>query len=82
MDTTQHIERPDPADLNRLHDAARQRAVALRGEAIDDFWRGVHSTLWAQLSGARRAASRLSHRVQHHQALRDAAARHVPARHA
>lgn len=58
------------ADLNRLHDEARQRAVSLRGEAIDEFWRGVNATLWAQLTSARRAATRLSQRLQHHQQLR------------
>jgi len=58
------------ADLNRLHDAARRRAVTLRGEAIDEFWRGVNAALWGQLSSARRAATRLSQRLQHHQRLR------------
>jgi hypothetical protein len=58
------------AALNRLHDEARQRAVTLRDEAIDEFWRGVNATLWAQLSSARRAAVRLAQRRQHHQQLR------------
>jgi len=56
--------------LNRLHDRARQAAPQLRDEAIDDFWRGANAALWSQLSGARRAATRLSHRLQRHQQLR------------
>jgi hypothetical protein len=63
------------AELNRLHDQARHRAVALRIEAIDDFWRGANAVLWAQLSSARRAATRLSQRLQHHQQLRSATSR-------
>jgi len=58
------------ADLNRLHDEARRRAVSLRDEAIDEVWRGVNATLWAQLSSARRAATRLSQRLQQHRRLR------------
>lgn len=58
------------ADLNRLHDEARRRAITLRDEAIDEFWCGVNATLWAQLSSARRAATRLSQRLQHHRQLR------------
>ena len=58
------------ADLNRLHDEARCRAVMLRDEAIDKFWCGINATLWAQLSNARRAATRLSRRLQHHRQLR------------
>ena len=61
------------AELNRLHDDARQHAVALRAEAIDDFWRGANAVLWAQLSSARRAALRLTQRLQHHQPLRGTA---------
>jgi len=56
--------------LNRLHDEARQPARQLRDEAIDEFWRGANAALWSQLSSARRAATRLSHRLQHHKALR------------
>ncbi len=56
--------------LNRLHDQARQAAPQLRGEAIDEFWRGANAALWSQLSNARRAATRLSHRLQHHKTLR------------
>jgi len=56
--------------LNRLHDDARQRAHSLRDEAIDEFWRGANAALWGSLSSARRAAARLSHRLQRHQQLR------------
>jgi hypothetical protein len=56
--------------LNRLHDDARQLARTLRDEAIDDFWRGANAALWGRLSTARRAAARLSHRLQRHQQLR------------
>ena len=58
------------AELNRLHDEARHRAATLRDEALDEFWRGVNATLWAQLSSARRAATRLSQRLQQHRRLR------------
>ena len=58
------------AELNRLHDQARCRAGTLRDEAIDEFWRGVNAALWGQLSSARRAATRLSQRLQRHRQLR------------
>jgi hypothetical protein len=61
--------------LNRLHDEARRRADQLRDEAIDDFWRGANATLSAQVSAARRAATRLSQRLQHHRQLRGATTR-------
>lgn len=61
-------------DLNRLHDEARERAQALRAEAIDDFWRGANALLWSQLSNAQRSAGRLSHRLQRHRQLRQAQA--------
>jgi hypothetical protein len=52
------------AELNRRHEQARRRASELRDEAIDEFWRGVNTALWAQLSSAQRAATRLSQRLQ------------------
>jgi hypothetical protein len=58
------------ADLNRRHEQARQRAIELRDQAIDEFWQGVNSALWAQLSSAQRAATRLSQRLQRHRQLR------------
>ena len=61
-------------ELNHLHDEALRRAHDLRDDAIDDFWRGANAVLWAQLSSARRAAARLSQRLQHHRQLRQAPA--------
>ena len=58
------------AELNRLHDRALADARIERDAAIDDFWRGVNAALWAQLSGAQRAASRLAQRLQQHQRQR------------
>jgi len=54
---------PDP---NRLHDLALRRAQELRREAIDDFWRGADAAWAATLSGARRSAERLAHRLVRH----------------
>lgn len=73
MKSRDHIAGIDAAELLRLHDAARQRAVALREEAIDEFWRGANGVLWAQLSSARRAAVRLAQRLQRHRQLRGSA---------
>jgi len=73
MNPQHRIAHLSAAQLNRLHDQARQEAVTLRSEAIDDFWRGANAVLWAQLSSARRAATRLSQRLQHHQQLRGTA---------
>jgi hypothetical protein len=42
----------------------------LRGEAIDDFWRGANSLLHRGLTRAQRATTRLTHRLQHHDARR------------
>jgi len=63
----------DATQLHRLHDAALAHAADLREQAVDDFWRGVDSALWAQLATARRAATRLAQRLQRHQRLRAAA---------
>lgn len=57
-------------DLNRLHDEAHRLAPMLRGEAIDDFWRGANSLLHRGLTRAQRATTRLTHRLQHHDARR------------
>ena len=70
MKPQDHFAAYDTATLNRLHDQARQRALLLREEAIDDFWRGANALLWGPLSSARRAAARLSQRLQHHRQLR------------
>jgi len=61
-----------PAELNRLHELARQRAQQLRGEAVDDFWRGADAAWAATLNGARRSAQRLAHRLAHHAQARQA----------
>lgn len=53
-------------DYNRMMELARQRAQALRREAIDDFWRGADAAWAATLNGARRSAGRLAHRLAHH----------------
>jgi hypothetical protein len=58
------------AELNRLHDRAREDARGQRDAAIDDFWRGVNASLWAGVSNAQRAATRLAHRLQQHQRQR------------
>jgi hypothetical protein len=79
MNPQDRISRMSLADLNRLHDAAMHRAATLRHEAIDEFWRGANAALWAQLSGARRAAARLTQRLQHHRHLRATAAPQAPA---
>jgi hypothetical protein len=60
-------------ELNRRHEQARRCAAALRDEAIDEFWRSVNAALRAQLSSARRAATRLSQRLQRHRPLRGSA---------
>lgn len=52
------------AQLARLHEEARERAHALRAEAMDNFWRDVGEVVVA--SG--RAAVRLAHRLQRHAA--------------
>jgi EAL domain-containing protein (putative c-di-GMP-specific phosphodiesterase class I) len=62
------------AELHRLHDQALRDARRERDAAIDDFWRGVNAALWAQLSDAQRAATRLAHRLQRHQHQRGAGA--------
>jgi len=61
------FERLSARQLDRMHQEALRQAPALRQQAIDDFWRGVNAALWGQLSAARRAATRLGHRLQQHQ---------------
>lgn len=72
MKPQDHAHRLSADDLNRLHEAALHRAGKLRDEAIDDFWRGVNAALWGRLSGASRAATRFTQRLQHHRQLRGA----------
>ena len=70
MNAHQLSSRFNAQELNRLHDQALLQARTLRDAAIDDFWRGVNAALWAELSSARRATTRLSHRLLRHQQLR------------
>lgn len=57
-------------DYNRMMELAKQRAQALRREAIDDFWRGADAAWAASLATARRSAQRLAHRLARHAQLR------------
>ncbi|MCW5635608.1 MAG: hypothetical protein KIT17_19880 [Rubrivivax sp.] len=51
-------------ELSRLHDEARQQALRLRREAMDDFWRGANGLLGGAALAAQRAAQRLAYRLQ------------------
>jgi len=62
MNTWHTAPRYTAAQLALLHDEARERAQALRAEAMDNFWRGVGDAV--AMSG--RAAARLAHRLQRH----------------
>lgn len=62
-----------PAELNRLHDAARRRAGELRREALDDVWRGADAALVATLGSARRGALRLASSLARHRSRRTSA---------
>jgi len=66
--------RISPDELNRLHDAARERALQLRREAIDDFWRGANGLLADAVINSRRAADRLAASMRRHTQKRDRAA--------
>jgi hypothetical protein len=59
-----------PQELHGLHDEARRRALELRREAIDDFWRGADAVWAATLDTTRRSAERLAHRLARHAQLR------------
>lgn len=79
MNTWHTAPRYTAAQLALLHDEARERAQALRAEAMDNFWRGVGDAVVT--SG--RAAARLAHRLQRHTGSRDLdivlpRARHTP----
>ena len=56
-------------EMHRLHDEARERAHALRAEAVHEFWRGFGDLLAGQRLAARRAAHRYVQRLERH--LRD-----------
>ena len=46
----------DAEQLNRLHEEARKRALQLRAQAIDEFWRRIIAGLRAKLPRGRRPA--------------------------
>jgi hypothetical protein len=54
----------------RLHELARQRAVALRREALDDVWRGANAVLARAGAQALRSAQRLAYRLARRAAQR------------
>lgn len=51
-------------DYNRMMKLAKQRAQALRREAISEFWRGADVAWAASLATARRSALRLARHAQ------------------
>ena len=69
-----------PSESDRLHELARQRAQALRAEAVDDFWRGADAVWAANLERAGRSARRLAHGLARHERRRAGAqpSGHVP----
>ena len=64
-----------PDDIERLHRAARERAQALRDEAMDEMWHDLERWLHRSAHSAARAAERLAQRLRHHDALRRPSAR-------
>jgi hypothetical protein len=55
-----------PAQRDRLHDEAKDRAHALRAEAIAELWGGA-GALWGDaVDQTRRAADRLAARLRQH----------------
>jgi hypothetical protein len=67
-----------PDELNRLHDAARERALQLRREAIDDFWRAADGLLADAVINSHRIADRLAASMRRHAQRRDRAAAASP----
>ncbi|MDO8458582.1 MAG: hypothetical protein Q7T07_16885 [Burkholderiaceae bacterium] len=69
---------PEPTTLAHLHDRAKAEASRLRGEAVDDFWRGANAVWQRGLhSGealAQRSAARLRASLARHARSRNAAA--------
>jgi hypothetical protein len=59
-----------PDDIERLHRAARERAQALRDEAMDEMWHDLERWLHRSAQSAARAAERLAQRLRHHDQLR------------
>lgn len=62
-----------PAQYSRLHDEARERAHALRAQAIAEFWDGAGALWGGALDQTRRAADRLAARLRQHAKQRAAA---------
>ena len=55
-----------PSDLNRLHDQAHAEALALRAQAMDDFWRGADALLASAAGQVGRSARRFGHAWRRH----------------
>jgi hypothetical protein len=55
-----------PSDLNRLHDQAHAEALALRAQAMDDFWRGADALLAGAAGRVERSARRFGHAWRRH----------------
>jgi hypothetical protein len=53
-------------DLNRLHDRAHAEALALRAQAMDDFWRGADALLGSAAQRVERSARRLGQAWRRH----------------
>ena len=63
---------PSASTIARLHTEARAEIHRLRGEAVDDFWRGADAVWQRSLAGgqmlAQRSTARLKARLaRHHQ---------------
>lgn len=56
----------NPAERARVFDEARARAVVLRDEAMQAFWRGLGDALASRQLQARRAATRYAQRLERH----------------
>lgn len=61
-----NLARDPDAEYWRLREAALDDAWRLRREAIDDFWRGADHLMASATERARRAATRLAHRLSRH----------------
>lgn len=70
------MNRPLPpysrTQLNALRDQAHADALALRHEAIADFWRGADHLLSCTALQVQRAAQRWARRLKRHRAARQA----------
>ena len=54
------------AERDRLRSQAREQALALRQQAIDEFWRGTDAWLSGVVTRGRRSADRLAARLRQH----------------